>query len=238
MILWIQALIVLLGDETMRRLFLLTTMLSVALLLAGCGGSQDDTGENGKSDASANSDSDGADADGGDSGGGDSGEGGSAAGKDFPLDGANTTIAFVGTHVGDKPDPRKGRFEKLSGNIAVVSGEIAAIHVEIETASLNTEIEKLTNHLKSPDFFDVRQFPKASFKSTSVTQESDGKILVKGDLTLLGTTKSIEFPATAEVDNGQVSLQATFDIDRTDFGMTFGDNVEKTVAMSVTVGQP
>lgn len=156
----------------------------------------------------------------------------------FALSSENTTIQFVGTHVGDKPDPRKGQFSEFSGTMVAdpAAGSVTSISVEIQTASLSTEIEKLTNHLKSPDFFDVRQFPTATFESTSITPGEGDTVTVTGNLTLHGETREIEFPATVTVNDDGVTLESSFTIDRTQFGMDYGlEQVEKEVAMTVTV---
>ncbi len=158
-------------------------------------------------------------------------------GNRFALNGQNTKIEFVGDHVDKSKPPQKGGFRELTGYIAIDSDSISSIHVEIETASLQTQVDKLTSHLKSVDFFDVRQHPKASFISSSITAANEGEVTVKGDLTLMGVTKEISFPATVDVSDGLASLQSSFEIDRTEFGMDFGlENVEKLVAMTVTVG--
>ena len=158
-------------------------------------------------------------------------------GDSFALNGGNAKVEFVATHVGDKPDPRKGGFTELSGSIGLDSGKVSSIAIEIDTSSLYTEINKLTDHLKSPDFFDVRQFPNATFKSTSITADSEGEVSIRGDLTLLGVTKEIGFLAKVDTADGGVTLTSSFEIDRTEFGMDFGpDKVEKVVKMTVVVG--
>jgi polyisoprenoid-binding protein YceI len=150
----------------------------------------------------------------------------------------NTTIQFVGTHADpNKPDPRTGRFSQFSGSAIVDGSALKSLNVEIETASLTTEIEKLTNHLKSVDFFDVNEHPKATFTSTSIepSEEGNDMVTITGDLTLLGETQSISFPATVRTEDG-FELSAEFSIDRTQFGMDYGaDSVLKDVQMSVTV---
>ncbi|TWT38540.1 YceI family protein [Blastopirellula retiformator] len=144
----------------------------------------------------------------------------------------NTLIQFVGTHSGDKPDPRTGKFGEFSGVATLAEQNPREISVEIKTASLTTDIEKLTDHLKSVDFFNVREFPTATFKSTGIEATEPGMFKVTGDLTLLGETKSITFPA--KVAGGEMT--AEFMIDRTEFGMTYGDGkVEKEVAMTISV---
>ncbi len=152
----------------------------------------------------------------------------------------NTKIQFVGTHSGAKPDPRTGGFAKFKGKaeIDAATKSLKAVSVEIDAASLFTEIQKLTDHLKSPDFFEVREYPKATFESTKVTAGEKGKTLITGKLSLHGVTKEISFPATVAVDAKGLTLTSEFSIDRTQFGMTFGEGkVEPKVSMTVVVGE-
>lgn len=151
----------------------------------------------------------------------------------------NTNIEFVCAHVGEKPDPRKGGFEQFSGSVQTdpATSAVASIRVEIDTSSLRTEIEKLTNHLKSPDFFDVREHPTAVFESSSIAAgEEPGAYTVSGNLTLHGVTREISFPATIDVTETGFALDSSFTIDRTEFGMDYGlDRVEKEVTLKVEV---
>src|SRR3954452_18349165 len=63
----------------------------------------------------------------------------------------NTKIQFVCAHVGAKPDPRTGGFAKFSGKaqLDATGKSLKSISLDIDTTSLFTEIEMLTNHLKS-----------------------------------------------------------------------------------------
>lgn len=149
----------------------------------------------------------------------------------------NTKIEFVGTHTGDKPEPRTGGFEKFSGKIAVDGGTLKSISFEIDADSMWTEFGKLTTHLKSPDFFDTKEYPQIKFESTKVDSMEPG-IVVTGNLTLHGETKSITVPATLSTSGDGVTLSANFKIDRTEFGMNFEPTkVEKEVSLTVAVGE-
>lgn len=152
----------------------------------------------------------------------------------------NTLIQFVGTHTGDKPDPRTGTFAKFSGQLSVdpASKSVKAISADIDTASLVTPIPKLTDHLKSPDFFEVREYPKAKFESTKIEADKAGVIEVTGNLSLHGKTKSITFPAKVSFAANGVTLQSEFSINRSEFGMTYGaGKVDDKVTLTVVVGQ-
>jgi polyisoprenoid-binding protein YceI len=154
----------------------------------------------------------------------------------------NTTIQFVGTHKGPEPNPRTGFFSGFKGELMFDESTNAptAADVEIETDSLITPIGRLTGHLRSPDFFDVRQFPKASFKSTKIeaVDAAAGKFRVTGDLTIRDVKKSITFPADVKVSENGAVLDSKFKIKRSEFGLSFGpDRIVEEVTMTVTVGK-
>jgi polyisoprenoid-binding protein YceI len=157
-----------------------------------------------------------------------------AADVKFALDGDNTKLTFVGK----KPDGKHdGGFKKLSGTATVPDLDITKITVtiDIETDSLFSDDPKLTGHLKSADFFDVKNHPKATFKSTKI-EKSDKVYIVTGELTMLGKTKTISFPASIAVAEGALSVGTTFDIDRTQWGMNYGKGkIEDKVAISIAV---
>ncbi len=69
--------------------------------------------------------------------------------------------------------------------------------MEINAGSLYSDVGKLTQHLKSPDFFGVDTYPKASFVSSKIESAVDGSNTHKitGELTLHGVKKEITFPA-------------------------------------------
>ena len=153
----------------------------------------------------------------------------------------NTKIVFVGTHSGAKPDPRTGGFGKFTGKAEVDADAktLKTVSIEIETGSLWTQIDMLTNHLKNADFFDVKEHPKAAFQSTKIEAgDATGNVTITGNLTLHGATKEISFPATVSVTDAGLTLSSKFTIDRTEFGMTFGEGkVEKEVSLTVVIGE-
>jgi len=203
----------------MNRLYLFALILCVAA--AGCSNTSA-TGKPG--DGKAND--------------GKANEGVTVSGGEAKLNGENTKIEFVCLHSDpNKPDPRKGGFKTFAGKATVDGTALKAIEVEIDTESVYTEFEKLTIHLKSQDFFNVKEHPKAKFVSTKIEPAGDGKVNITGDLTLLAETKSITFPATVSAGK-YLTLIAEFKIDRTAFGMTYGEGkVEKEVAMTISIGK-
>lgn len=148
----------------------------------------------------------------------------------YKLTGENTKIEFTGTKKNGKHD---GGFKKCEGTVTS-EGESWKIDVTIETESLYSDDDKLTGHLKAGDFFAVKDNPTAKFTTTKI-EKGDKGYTVTGKLTLLGKTKEISFPA--EITSGDTfTLKANFDIDRSDYGMTYGAGmIENAVKISVNV---
>jgi polyisoprenoid-binding protein YceI len=154
----------------------------------------------------------------------------SAAGP-VSLSPQNTRIEWVGTKPGGQ---HVGGFQQYSGSFDPAAGKLT---VEIQTASITSDNNQLTTHLKSGDFFNVRRHPKITFTATKIEPKASGEWThqITGDLTMLGKKKSITFPAKITTDNGVV-LQSSFAIDRTQFGMTYGQGkVDNKVTITVSV---
>jgi polyisoprenoid-binding protein YceI len=157
-----------------------------------------------------------------------------ALAADFPLTGDNTTVKFVGT----KPKGKhEGGFKSVTGKASVDCGDVTTLKIalDIDMNSIYTDTAKLTDHLKTTDFFAVKDNPKSKFVSTKVEKDGD-KYKVTGDLTMLGKTKSITFPATIAVANDGLTMSSEFKIDRTQWGMTFGaGKINNDVKLTVNV---
>ncbi len=157
-----------------------------------------------------------------------------AADTKYTLTGDNTTVTFVGAKKNGK---HEGGFKKLSGTATVTDNDPGTLKIEatIETDSLYSDDAKLTAHLKSPDFFGVKDNPKATFKTTKVEKTEKG-YTITGELTMLGKTKPVTMPATVAVSGGTLTLTSEFKINRTDWGMTYGKGmIEDDVSLKVTV---
>ena len=131
--------------------------------------------------------------------------------------------------VGSKPDgEHKGGFKKFEVN-AIADFENpgrSSINIQIDATSLWSDDDRLTNHLKSPDFFDVRKYPAITFESTEIVPgegEGDQKLAtIHGTMQMLGKSVAVEVPAEVSVSEEKIELSAKFTIDRTQWGMTYG----------------
>jgi polyisoprenoid-binding protein YceI len=159
-----------------------------------------------------------------------------AFGEELKLSATNTKINFVGTKADGKHD---GGFKTITGAAKFAAADLAKtqLSITVDTNSLWSDDPKLTNHLKSADFFNVREHKAASFVSTAVKAgQEKGTYTITGDLTLLGVKKSISVPAKIAVTGKDFSLSTYFPIKRSEFGMTYGaGKVDDEVNITATI---
>ena len=109
---------------------------------------------------------------------------------DYELDNSHTSLIFGVSHFGYSFT--YGRFNTLTGEFSFDEENPTNAHFkfEIETSSVDTNEAQRDEHLRGPDFFDVKQFPKITFESTSVREANQGLEMV-GNLTMHGTTREV-----------------------------------------------
>jgi polyisoprenoid-binding protein YceI len=119
--------------------------------------------------------------------------------------------------------PIKGRVPGFTGTIR--GGNEPSIEGTVDVSSITTFDETRDGHLQSPDFFDVQRYPELRFESTAVELDDGDKIVVRGDLTIKGTTKPVVLAgrflgsAVDAYGNERIAVELRGTIDRTDFGL-------------------
>ncbi|AWU96829.1 YceI family protein [Azospirillum ramasamyi] len=152
-----------------------------------------------------------------------------AAPVSYKIDPAHTAVAFIVDHIG---------FSKVIGRFNTVGGDISfdkdavensTVNVTIDAASIDTNHAKRDEHLRSPDFFNAKEFPKVTFKSTKIEKTGDKTGKLHGDLTMLGVTKPVVLDVTFNKDGVSpaskletAGFSARGTVKRTDFGMKYG----------------
>ncbi len=110
----------------------------------------------------------------------------------WAVDLSHSSFEFVARHLMAKV---RGRFSGVSGGIEIAEEpERSSAQIEIDVASVDTRDERRDGHLRSPDFFDVGNHPKITFRSTAVRPGADEtRWQLDGDLTILGVTRPVTF---------------------------------------------
>jgi len=159
----------------------------------------------------------------------------------YKLDPNHTIVLAQWNHFGYSHPV--ANFGQADGTLVYDADNVAAssVNVTLPMAGLDALVPDLTEHLRSPDFFDAAQWPNATFKSTKVEKVSDTKLKVTGDLTLRDVTKPVVLDVTlnkaGEGRNGQpkIGFEATTTIQRSAWGIAkFIPNVADDVQIRIT----
>ena len=167
-----------------------------------------------------------------------------AATERYNVDPDHSIVGFSVVHM--VVSKTTGRFKDYTGFIEMdpEAKTVKSIEAVIHTPSLDTNHGKRDTHLRSPDFFNVKQFPQITFKSTAVKAAKDG-YEVTGDLTLHGETKPVTFTLvggqTAEFPPKvkRTGFSTDLVVKRSEFGMkgfapALGDDVHVAISFEAT----
>ena len=144
---------------------------------------------------------------------------------DFTVDAVHSGVSFQISHMG--LSYIQGRFNNFGGQFSVDTSDPSksSFSLTIKAESVDTNNSKRDEHLRAPDFFNVKQFPTITFKSTSV-KGIEGGYEVTGDLSMHGETRPVTFALkggkTAEFPPKVVRTGFTtsqFVVKRSDFGV-------------------
>ena len=147
---------------------------------------------------------------------------------------ATSTEVPVGTWLVDPIHSNIG-FAIRHNTVTTFRGKVGAFDVQLtdgrlegtaKVSSIEVEDENLTGHLQTPDFFDAEQFPELRFVSSRVERDGD-RLSVAGDLTIRGTTASVELsgsisgPVVDAYGTERVGLDLETIVNRHDFGVSW-----------------
>lgn len=147
------------------------------------------------------------------------------------VSGGYSKVNWTGYKIGGK---HKGHIEISSGELLFMDDALIGGTIEIDMATVsNTDIEsedmktKLETHLKSPDFFDVKTHPTATFKIDKVVSygliaDNKSRYKIIGQLTMKGITKEVKFEANFFEYDTSYSISARLRLDRSDFNIRYG----------------
>lgn len=149
----------------------------------------------------------------------------------------DSTITFVGSKV---TGSHEGGFKEFKGFFHLDGDKLAESghEVVIDMSTTFSDAEKLTGHLKSPDFFDVEKYPESTFVATGLRPSEaneKGTHQLSGNLNLHGVEKSIEFPVSVLKSENEVKLTADFFINRFDFGIKYPGKQDDLIREEVVI---
>lgn len=162
----------------------------------------------------------------------------------YKVDSSHASIVFRVSHLG---------FSSVYGMIPGAEGtfkfdqakpENSSLEVSVKADAINSFDKKRDDHLRGPDFFNVKQFPKITLKSKSLKKVGDKKYEVVADLSMHGETKPVTFVfdllkvGKDPWGKDRIGGETKFSVKRSEFKMTYmnkpeelGDSVEMIVSL-------
>lgn len=157
------------------------------------------------------------------------------AGSQKSVDMATSSIEFTGAKVTKSHD---GNFGKFDGVIVLEDDVVIGTQFSIDLTSATADVEKLTKHLLSKDFFHVEKYSTAVFVSSEISPAVEpGAVThdVKGVLDLHGRQRPLSFPASVTVGESATTVTATFDINRQNWGVSYPGSPDNLIKDDVQV---
>ena len=150
----------------------------------------------------------------------------------YKVDPAHSSINFSIEHM--VINTVHGRFRQFEGSITVdpdSGNALKGANATIQAKSIDTDIEKRDNHLRSPDFFDTEKFPTITFESSGIKKDGNDQVLV-GKFTMHGVTKEVALPFKLKgpikgpMGNTIAALEVNAKLNRKDYGLTWNKVIE------------
>ena len=145
--------------------------------------------------------------------------------NDWTVDAGHSSCVFGCKHAGAAWF--LGTFDRVEGKVTLdpSAPEAGRVELLIPVEGLDSNNEQRDGHLKSPDFFNAKENPEITFKSTEIV--AAGKDLeVTGDLSMAGVTQSVKIPVKwtgdGEFRGKRRGYMAEFSVARSEFGMNYG----------------
>ncbi|MFT3928030.1 MAG: YceI family protein [Myxococcales bacterium] len=150
--------------------------------------------------------------------------------KPLKLDTVHSRVGFTASTLLFSVEGRFNKYEVLVDGDPTKPAQ-AKVTVNIDAASIDTDNDKRDEHLSSPDFFDVKKYPKITFVSESITESASG-LSVTGTLDMHGKKKKLTIPfKVARGKNGAgidtVAYKGKINVNRNDFGIGAGSVAAK-----------
>lgn len=145
----------------------------------------------------------------------------------WKVDPAHAKVTFSTVH--NTISDVEGLFNAFESSVTATKADFSdgVFELSVDVNSIDTEIKMRDDHLRSADFFDVENFPKMTFKSTSVEKTNvKNRYKLKGNLTMRGVTKAVTMDlwyrgTITDAQSGKeiAGFQITGVLNRLDFGV-------------------
>lgn len=159
---------------------------------------------------------------------------------ELPVDTQMSQLLWRARRIVADGNRHRGTVKLSAGTVLVKDGNLVGGDFTIDMSTINaSDLEgndaknRLENHLKSEDFFEIETYPTAAFEIAEVVPVDTiggANHLITGNLTLKNVKKSVQFPVNVRsMGNSMLVTSLPFEIDRTDWGVNYGSGLLGTV---------
>jgi polyisoprenoid-binding protein YceI len=142
--------------------------------------------------------------------------------KKYFIDKKESVITWKGSSL---QGSHTGYVSLSKGELVIEKGQLVGGAVEVDMNTIADELHNsnnnLINHLKDPDFFDVKKFPISTFGIIKIAPSDGENINVTGNLTIKGITHAVTFPAKVDVKERTITANGKVTIDRTQWDVRY-----------------
>jgi polyisoprenoid-binding protein YceI len=130
-----------------------------------------------------------------------------------------------------------GSFTGLQGTISFDPVDVKrdSVSLSVDANTINTDNSMRDNHLRKEEYFDVQNYPRIRFVSTSVSVDKNAHFTATGQLTIKNTTKEISIPFTATAKDGGYILTGEFKINRRDFQIGGSSTISNNLTVDFSI---
>lgn len=145
-----------------------------------------------------------------------------ASAAPLKLDPAKSTVSATFKQMNV---PVEAKFKKFNAQIDydAAKPELSKAVVDIDTASLDLGDADYNKEIAKKEWFNVAQFPKASFVSSSIKPAGAGKLNVNGKLTIKGKVTEVAFPMAVKQEAGKQVFEGSLPIKRLTYNIGEGE---------------
>ncbi len=169
-----------------------------------------------------------------------------AAPSSYKIDPSHTYPSFEADHMGGLSVWR-GKFKKTEGTVEIdTAAHSGSVDITIDTTSIDFGLDKMNDHAKTADMFDVAKYPTATYKGKFSKFKGAVPTEVSGELTLHGVTRPLKLtlrrfgcrpPMLPMMPAEKCGADAVTHFSRADFGIDFGKqmNFDMDVKLSIQI---
>lgn len=147
---------------------------------------------------------------------------------DWTVRTPDSKLGFFATQAGAEFE---GAFQKFNSQIAFDPENLAEskVKIVIDMASVDTQSADRDSNIVTKDWFNVPEFPTATFETKSIRKGENGGYIAISDLTMRGVTKEVELPFTVVIENAKAHAKGEITVSRTEYGIGQGQWAASTV---------